>query len=49
MKITKENLRQIIKEELEAVLEEGLDYFDKSRDICKRRGSGYRDGVEMVR
>ena len=48
MKITKKRLKQIIKEELETVLTEGLNYFDKSRDICKRRGSGYRDGVEMV-
>jgi hypothetical protein len=49
MKITKEQLKQIIKEELEAVLEEGLNYFAKSMDICKGRRSGYRDGVEMVR
>ena len=49
MKITKEKLKQIIKEEVELVLSEGLNYFDKSRDICIRRGSGYRDDVEMVR
>ena len=39
MKITKEELQQIIKEEIEAVLKEGLNYFDKSRDICNRSGS----------
>ena len=38
----------IFLKENETVLKESLDYFDKSRDICKRRGSGYRDGVEMV-
>jgi len=35
VKITKEQLNKIIKEEASAVLSEGINYFDESRKLCQ--------------